>query len=48
MAIKSFNKKNFPNEKSKEKIYNEINLMKTLHHNLIVKILETLETQIIF
>ena len=45
VAIKSFNKKNFPNEKSKEKIYNEINLMKTLHHNSIVKILETLETE---
>ncbi len=45
VAIKSFNKKKLKDEKSKQKIYNEINLMKSLKHNSIVKILETIETQ---
>ena len=45
VAIKSFNKKKLKDENSKKKIYNEINLMKNLKHNSIVKILETIETQ---
>ena len=44
VAIKSFNKDKLKDENSKLKIYHEINLMKSLHHNSIVKILETLET----
>ena len=45
VAIKSFNKKNLKKKESINKIYNEINLMKTLRHNSIVKILETIETE---
>ena len=45
VAIKSFNKTKLKNEESINKIYHEINLMKNLRHNSIVKILETLETE---
>ncbi len=45
VAIKSFNKKNFKKKDSINKIYNEINIMKSLRHNSIVKILETIETE---
>ena len=44
VAIKSFNKNKLKDENSKEKIYHEINLMKSLKHNSIVRILETIET----
>ncbi len=44
VAIKSFNKSKLKDEKSKQKIYHEINLMKNLNHNSIVRILETIET----
>ena len=44
VAIKSFNKKKLKNQESINKIYHEINLMKNLRHNSIVKILETIET----
>ena len=44
VAIKSFNKKKFKNEKAKNKIYHEINLMKNLRHSYIVKLLDTFET----
>ena len=44
VAIKSFNKKKLENNAAYLKIYKEVNLMKKLHHNSIVKILETLET----
>ena len=45
VAIKSFNKKKFKNEKAKNKIYHEINLMKNLRHSYIVKLLDTFETE---
>jgi MAP/microtubule affinity-regulating kinase len=44
VAIKSFNLKKLKNERSKAKIYHEINLMKNLRHSSIVKILDTFET----
>lgn len=44
VAIKSFNKTKFTNKASVIKIYKEVNLMKKLNHNSIVKLLETLET----
>ena len=44
VAIKSFNKSKFKDENSRQKIYHEINLMKSLKHNSIVRILETIET----
>ena len=45
VAIKSFNKSRLESESAKEKIYHEVNLMKNLRHNSIVKILETVETE---
>ena len=45
VAIKSFNKKKLKTKESIDKIYNEINLMKNLRHNFIVKILEYIETE---
>ena len=45
VAIKSFNKSKQKNSESINKIYHEINLMKTLRHNSIVRILETIETE---
>ena len=45
VAIKSFNKSNLKDENSIQKIYHEINLMKSLKHNSIVRILETLEIE---
>ena len=45
VAIKSFNKNKLKNKESINKIYHEIDLMKNLRHNSIVKILETLETE---
>ena len=45
VAIKSFNKKNFKNERAKAKISHEINLMKNLRHSSVVKLLDTFETQ---
>ena len=44
VAIKSFNKTKFPDEKYKKKIMNEINLMKNLKHFSVVKLLDTIET----
>ena len=44
VAIKSFNKSVISNEKSKKKILHEVNLMKKLRHNSVVKIFETFET----
>ena len=44
VAIKSFNKKNISNEKAKRKILYETNLMRTLYHPAVTKILETFET----
>ena len=45
VAIKSFNKTKFNNEKDKNKITNEINLMKNLKHFSVVKLLDTIETE---
>ena len=45
VAIKSFNKKKLKNERAKNKIYHEINLMKNLRHSYIVKLLDTFETK---
>ena len=45
VAIKSFNKKNFKNERAKTKINHEINLMKNLRHSSVVKLLDTFETK---
>ena len=45
VAIKSFNKKNFKNERAKAKINHEINLMKNLRHSSVVKLLDTFETK---
>ena len=45
VAIKSFNKKNFKEKNSKDKIIQEINLMKNLNNPSIVKILDQFETQ---
>ena len=44
VAIKSFNKQNLKSQESKAKIFEEVNLMKKLRHNSLVKILETIET----
>ena len=44
VAIKSFNKNQFKIKNYRNKIYNEINLMKNLRHHSIVKILDTFET----
>ena len=45
VAIKSFNKNNFKNERARSKIYHEINLMKNLRHSSVVKLLDTFETK---
>ena len=45
VAIKSFNKKKFTKESYKNKIMNEINLMKNLKHFSVVKLLDTIETE---
>ena len=45
VAIKSFNKKKFKNERSKQKIMHEIELMKNLRHSSVVKLLDFFETQ---
>ena len=45
VAIKSFNKKNISNEKAKNKILYETNLMRGLYHPAVTKILETFETE---
>ena len=44
VAIKSFNKQKFTNESYKNKIINEIKLMKNLKHFSVVKLLDTIET----
>ena len=44
VAIKSFNKTKFTNESYKNKIMNEINIMKNLKHFSVVKLLDTIET----
>lgn len=44
VAIKSFNKTKFTDEKYRNKIMNEINLMKNLRHFSVVKLLDTIET----
>ena len=44
VAIKSFNKTKFTNESYKNKIVNEINIMKNLKHFSVVKLLDTIET----
>lgn len=44
VAIKSFNKTKLESVSAINKIYHEVNLMKNLRHNSIVKILETIET----
>ena len=44
VAIKTFNKKKIKTERSKAKIYHEINLMKNLRHTSVVKIFDTFET----
>lgn len=44
VAIKSFNKTKLESVSARNKIYHEVNLMKNLRHNSIVKILETIET----
>ena len=44
VAIKSFNKTKFTKESYKNKIMNEINLMKNLKHFSVVKLLDTIET----
>ena len=44
VAIKSFNKQNLTNEKAKKKILYETNLMRSLYHPSVTKILETFET----
>ena len=45
VAIKSFNKTKFTKESYKNKIMNEINLMKNLKHFSVVKLLDTIETE---
>ena len=45
VAIKSFNIKKLKNERAKAKIYHEINLIKSLRHSSVVKILDTFETK---
>ena len=45
VAIKSFNKKKFKNERSKQKIIHEIELMKNLRHFSVVKLLDYFETK---
>ena len=45
VAIKSFNKKKFTDQKSKNKIMNEIEIMKNLKHFSVVKLLDTIETE---
>ena len=44
VAIKSFNLKKLKNERAKAKIYHEINLIKSLRHSSVVKLLDTFET----
>ena len=44
VAIKSFNKEKFKDEKSRNKIMNEIELMKNLKHFSVVRILDIIET----
>ena len=44
VAIKSFNKNNLISAKAKNKILYETNLMRTLYHPAVTKILETFET----
>ena len=45
VAIKSFNKTKFTDQKSKNKIMNEIEIMKNLKHFSVVKLLDTIETE---
>jgi serine/threonine protein kinase len=45
VAIKSFNKKNLSNESAKKKILYETNLMRSLFHPSVTKILETFESE---
>ena len=45
VAIKTFNKNKVKTERSRAKIYHEINLMKNLRHSSVVKILDTFETE---
>lgn len=45
VAIKSFNKTKFTDQKSKNKIMNEIKIMKSLKHFSVVKLLDTIETE---
>lgn len=45
VAIKSFNKTKFIDQKYREKIFNEIELMINLKHFSVVKLLDTFETE---
>jgi len=45
VAIKSFNKTKFIDQKYREKIFNEIELMSNLKHFSVVKLLDTFETE---
>ena len=45
VAIKSFNKSKLETtSKARDKIYHEVNIMRNLKHNLIIRIFETIET----
>ena len=45
VAIKSFNKNKLKNERARNKIYHEINLMRNLKHSSVVQLLDTFETE---